>query len=241
MSATLKPRSTTHLDASAQAKGVNIGPLTTAFAPATDCDSTCFGPITTALVDTLCSIYSSDCSSIRRSCLPDGAGSWVPGGFYSPGIVCPNGWTTATTIEYDLSSPANSLLEPTTLLSNGETAALCCPQGLDLQLQENTDIAPFVKGIYCVTTLLSSHLSYRTCRTNDQPSGSPTKAEIGTSWWQTTNMRPTRTATVTLWSVIGPPDAHPYTSTWTFFDFPTTAVQPTLFDAYTVAPAIQLV
>lgn len=196
MSKNLKLGVNNLLDASAQGKMTNIGPLTTSFAPAPDCDYKCFGPSTTALVDTLCSIYSSDCSSIRRSCVPDGSGSWVPGGFYSPGMICPNGWTTATTIEYDPSNLENSLLEPATLISDGETADLCCPQGLDLQLQENTGIAPVVKGAYCVTTLLNSQLSYWTCKATNQPSGSPTKAEIGTSWWQTTNMRATRTTTV---------------------------------------------
>lgn len=240
MSKTLKVGVNNPLGASAQGEGTKIGPLTTLFAPAPDCDYKCFGPSTTALVDTLCSIYSSDCSSIRRSCLPDGSGSWVPGGFYSPGIICPNGWTTATTIEFDPSHSANSLLHPTTLIGDGEMAALCCPQGLVLQLQENTAIAPFVKGAYCVTTLLNSQLSYWTCKATDQPSGSPTKAEIGTSWWQTTNMRATRTTTVELFSIIRP-SATPYTSTWTMFDFPTTVIQPTLFYAFTVAPAIQLV
>ena len=51
---------------------------------------------------------------------------WVDGNFYSPGLLCPSGWTTATVVTAEMTGSLQAADVFNWLLS-GETAAFCCP------------------------------------------------------------------------------------------------------------------
>lgn len=111
----------------------NIAPLTTYFTPPSSC-ATGFIPAPSSsegaeyvedIPEDLAFAYLSDCSS-SRPCLP-GTASWEPYAFYSPGWMCPVGWTTATVVGHNMTNSA----VPTEVLGrllDSETAAFCCPK-----------------------------------------------------------------------------------------------------------------
>jgi hypothetical protein len=98
-----------------------VGPLTTNFIPPDDCvtpfEYASFGG------GLELGIYGENCAS-ERSCLP-GTGTdpatYTTGGYYSPGLNCPEGWETATTIDSRIPELQSQLLPD-------ESAALCCPR-----------------------------------------------------------------------------------------------------------------
>ncbi|KAK4444474.1 hypothetical protein QBC34DRAFT_264023, partial [Podospora aff. communis PSN243] len=68
-------------------------------------------------------------------------------GFYSPGIACPSGWATATTVSYGMthSGPLDQLLyRAVSLLVEGEKAAVCCPDNFSLERQ-------YGNGLHCTS------------------------------------------------------------------------------------------
>jgi hypothetical protein len=107
----------------------NIAALTTSFTPTPAC-ATGFIPAPTAsnaedIVEDMAFAYLSDCGSSRQ-CLP-GTSTWAPYAFYSPGWICPVGWTTATVVSQNMTNSA----VPTEVLGRllyPETAAFCCPR-----------------------------------------------------------------------------------------------------------------
>ncbi|KAK3315831.1 hypothetical protein B0H66DRAFT_640777 [Apodospora peruviana] len=114
-----------------------IGPLTTEMTMPKDCAKCVYdrgdqnirtkGGIATI---TWCRPYLHPGCNSATTCLP---ASW---GFHSPGLSCPVGWTTATTLSYgmsmDASAEANRALD---FLEPDETAAFCCPNGFDIYVQ----------------------------------------------------------------------------------------------------------
>jgi hypothetical protein len=115
-----RSRTMTRVRAAAPDRTV-IGPLTTTFTPPTECAT----PFDLALPATKLGLglFYWDCNS-KRSCFPGRGRSLatnVPGGFYSPGLYCPEGWETAATIDSRTPKLYSSLLP-------GETAAICCPR-----------------------------------------------------------------------------------------------------------------
>ncbi|KAL2131160.1 hypothetical protein VTI74DRAFT_5447 [Chaetomium olivicolor] len=140
----------------------NLGPITTTFTAPASCttEQLVVGFSASPLDD----IWQTDCGPLAGSvgqCRPSGAGidafysrnylSASPGllSYYSPGIVCPAGWTTAgvTSRNTDGSPgsasgvfnfPAPTKTQPSYLqwitalgqvIDPGETAAVCCPSG----------------------------------------------------------------------------------------------------------------
>lgn len=106
----------------------NIAPLTTVFTPPAGCE-TGFVQKATAAPDSdriheNCQAYLSDCRT-SRPCLP-GTSSWAPWAFYSPGLLCPAGWTTATVVSQDMTDSIRAT-DIFSLMRRDETAAFCCP------------------------------------------------------------------------------------------------------------------
>ena len=128
----------------------NFGPLTTSYTFPPNCNR-CVGPDEIAFADEskhalICSLYDSpDCfdrPDMCRNHIVDGAGdgqAWRKWGFFSPGLRCPDGWTTNTHISHGMRDAAffNTALS---LLSKSETAAFCCPGTLVVAPEQGDEI-----------------------------------------------------------------------------------------------------
>jgi hypothetical protein len=104
------------------ATGNNLGPLTTIFTPPPGCD-VCYVEAKSA--GRVCAVYSTDCHG-PRPCMP-GTFPWTFSDFYSPGLFCPSGWTTATVVSADMTDSIRAS-EVLSRMSHDETAAFCCPK-----------------------------------------------------------------------------------------------------------------
>ncbi|KAK3693124.1 hypothetical protein B0T22DRAFT_34113 [Podospora appendiculata] len=146
----------------------NIAPLTTVFVPPPECH-TCYGDGHTFSFDSiltgggswqLCTAYASNCLSYRP-CLPGTTTPTADFGFYSPGLFCPAGWTTATVLTS--SGDATSWrfgLELISRLQTDETAGLCCPSGYSVDFTLNW---PETTTPVCLSTILSQGFQYYSC------------------------------------------------------------------------------
>lgn len=131
---------------------LSAGPLTTLFTPPADCplqaaitsltrDSAQFRPAVLGFMPG--SAWASgflEQSAIPNTCYPEGTPARQVTGFFSPGVYCPFGWTTALTFissqvrfnSYQTFTPsgvavANKLTEYFRSLLPSETMVLCCP------------------------------------------------------------------------------------------------------------------
>lgn len=100
----------------------NLGPLTTAFRPPSECQI-CYEEAKLSSTTTTCLAYSSGCNGVRTTCMPPG---WDSEAFYSPGLSCPVGWTTATAVEPP-GLTSIILIGGSDTLTPDESAAACCP------------------------------------------------------------------------------------------------------------------
>src|SRR3569833_2167926 len=96
----------------------------------------------------------TDCWPPRASSMPD-PGVFMGWGIYSPGVVCPAGFTTAAMATYG-GSTGWSIVYP---LSSGETAAACCPTGFSCSGIETLN----TYGQTCVLTVTSAAFSTVQC------------------------------------------------------------------------------
>jgi len=125
---------------------VNLGPLTTAFTPSPQCTLNFAGiPIGGAIVTATNFFQAQYCNG--ASGVNDDASCWPATtstsairtppfygyGFYSPGLVCPSGYTTACKAALladgslsTLANPANSFVFQFGITA-GETIVGCCP------------------------------------------------------------------------------------------------------------------
>ncbi|RAK81766.1 uncharacterized protein BO72DRAFT_524181 [Aspergillus fijiensis CBS 313.89] len=132
-------------DAYAVWPATNLGPLTTTFTPTPQC----FQPIHSGsrISDSYpyAYVYGKHCTTAMYgdalapliqddpSCLPSAIPPGTPSPFYSPGNVCPQGFTTAChmtrgmELSSDLADP--TMWEMWKVLQFGETAYKCCPSG----------------------------------------------------------------------------------------------------------------
>ncbi|KAK3303655.1 uncharacterized protein B0T15DRAFT_401777 [Chaetomium strumarium] len=153
----------------------NIGPLTTIFTPQPDCGICFVGP--TAQVHNLCDAFSTDCQGSPRSCLPRSS-QWSNWAFYSPGLLCPEGWTTATVVSSDMTDSVRAL-DIISLLTSDETAAFCCPTGFTFSY-------PIIVPSFatapprCMSGMFEGGFVYRTCLLSAVPTPKPTTAAVGT-------------------------------------------------------------
>lgn len=101
---------------------INLGPLTTVFTPPRGCDACYVG--STASWEIGCTAFFDDCRG-SRLCLPDitPSHSWA---FYSPGLLCPAEWTTATVVSATMTDSLRATSVLRTLTAD-ETAGFCCP------------------------------------------------------------------------------------------------------------------
>lgn len=123
----------------------NFGPLTTTFVPPDDCEPYLYragGGTTLGMWGSACVVEDGTASStIRKTCFPGDYGNYLRTrerstlGLYSPGLVCPSGFTSACSVSRIKGEPApttaNEFSTPADLfiwlkLSEGETAVWCC-------------------------------------------------------------------------------------------------------------------
>ncbi|KAK4234422.1 hypothetical protein C8A03DRAFT_18680, partial [Achaetomium macrosporum] len=136
----------------------NIGPLTTVFTPQPECGDCFIGP--TPQQYNLCDAYSTDCYGRPRPCLPSSS-QWSKWAFYSPGLLCPAGWTTATVVSSDMTDSVRAL-NIISLLASEETAAFCCPTGFTFSYP--TIIPSLATGPpRCISGIFEGGFLYRTC------------------------------------------------------------------------------
>lgn len=144
----------------------NIGPLTTTYEPPASCTTATTDHVYFANATSLEQAYGSvkcDGPEPVGKCYPSGAtydsllssyatyrdqGFWQ---YFSPGVVCPKGWTTAGTLAhgdktdsvektgvftqpYPFPTPVNYIMKPEQIWLNvlepSETLAYCCPRYL---------------------------------------------------------------------------------------------------------------
>ncbi|KAF5689865.1 hypothetical protein FDENT_4179 [Fusarium denticulatum] len=146
----------------------NSGPLTTTYKPPASCITATTDQIFFAHPDSITIGYGAPTcgTTLMGKCLPSGSnydklfsylnvhGGEVTIDYYSPGIACPEGWTTAGTLAYGNETgsveksgvftqttsarPGVSVINPTMLvervwlnaLTPSETLAYCCPRSL---------------------------------------------------------------------------------------------------------------
>jgi hypothetical protein len=120
----------------------NVGPLTTVFTPPT----ACFTPAIESDADpsVFQAYYGNTCIAtgtgstlvLAPSCYPPGTGivfaSYSTMPFYSPGLSCPAGFTSAcavTRVEGETLPQSTRSTDPNiwSMLEPGETAIACCP------------------------------------------------------------------------------------------------------------------
>lgn len=143
---------TTTLDASWSSSRtlMSAGPLTTLFTPPEDCalvaaitsiEAALFRPVVLGYMPG--SAWASgflEQSAIPNTCYPSATPARQVTGFFSPGVYCPIGWTSALTFfssqvrfnSYQTFTPsgaevASRLSEYYRSLLPGETMVLCCP------------------------------------------------------------------------------------------------------------------
>jgi hypothetical protein len=120
----------------------DAGPLTTTFTPGPRCgtpaDYAAFEnqafqsgqDITFSATAYPVSPFCQTTSPAVQSCLPAAANGVKldeERAFFSPGLICPLGWSTALTASYGQVG-GQMLFDGQSLLVPGETAALCCPK-----------------------------------------------------------------------------------------------------------------
>ncbi|KAK3332882.1 hypothetical protein B0T19DRAFT_483045 [Cercophora scortea] len=142
----------------------NIAPLTTVFVPPPEC-SACYGdgganyidgPFWLSVTWKLCTAYASNCLSFRP-CLPGTTTITADFGFYSPGHLCPAGWTTVTVLSSrgTYRAIAQGFIDQ---LQADETAAICCPRGVDFDVKTTWALAPM-----CRSTAVSQVFQHDSC------------------------------------------------------------------------------
>ncbi|KAM0304512.1 hypothetical protein HYE67_001814 [Fusarium culmorum] len=156
----------------------NLGPLTTTYEPPASCTTATTDHLYYANASELSSQYGAvSCGAKMGDCYPSGSahdkitsrnlkiGGHPTVDFFSPGVICPKGWTTAgvfargdeatkdgvftkaVTVDYQLGVEDiwGGVLEP------GETLALCCPSGWTggaLGWGCLSSVKPFESGTY---------------------------------------------------------------------------------------------
>jgi hypothetical protein len=112
--------------------GTVLGPLTTAWSPPDSCTvyvPECVGAKCTKAYRAQQCVGPQAWGSDNAECWPPVTVStpkppFQGWGYYSPGLVCPTGYTTACTAEYGGTSEWNMQFT----LAPGETAVGCCPE-----------------------------------------------------------------------------------------------------------------
>ncbi|KAK1759873.1 hypothetical protein QBC47DRAFT_398674 [Echria macrotheca] len=217
----------------------NFGPLTTLFVPATYCWNTCWVPGDTSSVKyrSVCTVYDGLCYP-TGGCMPTAESAspyatWSYGGYFSPGLVCPHAWTTIASFTSGMSEDGSGAQDIVSRLSDGETAAYCCPSGFDIHLERPDDTADWAQSVTppcCISSTTTGSFSYFSCdyqKSGGQGSG----FSLGST---TLNIR------TTIMTESASIDDNGNTQTWTT-TLDTYTEIPTVFDtAYSVVPAVLL-
>lgn len=113
----------------------NLGPLTTAFTPPSHCAADLYYAFALQSTLTATAFRGFDCSNatdgrltVDKPCYPGStvASFLVGGGYYSPGLVCPLGYTTACSSTVGLRGPKDFFFEVPEQAS-ADTVIGCCP------------------------------------------------------------------------------------------------------------------
>lgn len=120
----------------------NLGPLVTTFIPFSRCSDYTIAESTTSstflIEEGLAFYFEAYCGETPTSCFPESTATAPPDGglrtigtaFFSPGLICPSGWTTAALATAGSKPDAYGLqngIAVGTLIPE-ETAAACCPK-----------------------------------------------------------------------------------------------------------------
>lgn len=111
-----------------------LEPLTTTFTPPSDCTQCYEVTSGNQIHGNTCRAYAEDCLGIPRASFLPEVSNYIfnigsPWGFFSPGIVCPIGWTTAgPTISYGQTERDGGVGNVVDFLEEGEMVGLCCPR-----------------------------------------------------------------------------------------------------------------
>jgi hypothetical protein len=92
--------------------------------------------------------------------------TWAPWGFYSPGLACPSGWTTATSLSHGMVTTGSldvRLYSAVPLLVEGEAAAFCCPEDYSIDREHVIQWPP---GPHCLS--VDPRREYRMVGCNQQ-------------------------------------------------------------------------
>ncbi|KAH6640301.1 hypothetical protein F5144DRAFT_589813 [Chaetomium tenue] len=154
---------------------------------------------------------------------------------YSPGLVCPSGWTTATVVSAEMTDRF-SARDVIGKLEKGETAAFCCPTGLEFVYGSVNPLAASA-GPRCVSTMFEGTFSFTHCGANDKNTLS--EVIVGTDTVAST-ISSTSTRIETF-EVGNPSGSGPRWNTTTIIiPLLLTTTQKPLGIATTLAPAVQL-
>ncbi|CAG2003244.1 unnamed protein product [Fusarium graminearum] len=156
----------------------NLGPLTTTYEPPASCTTATTDHLYYANASELSDLYGAvSCGDKMGDCYPSGSahdeitsrnlkiGGHPTVGFFSPGVICPKGWTTAGVFAQgdeatkdgvftkDLTADRQLGAEDIWggVLEPGETLALCCPSGWTggaLGWNCISSVKPFESGTY---------------------------------------------------------------------------------------------
>lgn len=122
----------------------NLGPLTTTFVPFKRCSD--YTIVDSSSKDEFVEIgvafyFSTYCGVTETGCLPEATPTGYPNGspreigkaFYSPGLICPLGWTTAALATAGSKPDGYGLQNSIAIgtLMPEETAVACCPKSVD--------------------------------------------------------------------------------------------------------------
>ncbi|AEO63919.1 uncharacterized protein THITE_2039480, partial [Thermothielavioides terrestris NRRL 8126] len=160
-----------------------------------------------------------------------GSTAWSTWAFYSPGWVCPAGWTTATVVSRNMTDSIRAT-DIFSLLTPDETAGFCCPSGYTYS--HPTVLPSSVPyGPRCISTMIQGDFVYQEC-------GADGKSEL-----HTVAVGTGKFTTLTSWATTE------FDSDWDGFEWTTwaattdTVISTITIDAprnaMTTAPAVQLV
>ncbi|EAQ85360.1 predicted protein [Chaetomium globosum CBS 148.51] len=155
---------------------------------------------------------------------------------YSPGLVCPSGWTTATVVSAEMTD-SFSARDVIGRLEKGETAAFCCPAGFDF-LYGSVNPYTATVGPRCVSTMFEGTFSFTHCGVYDKN----TFGEVIAGTDTIVSTIPSTSTRIETFEVGNPGGSGPKWNTTTIIiPLVLTTTQKPLESATTLAPAVQLV
>ncbi|KAK3988035.1 hypothetical protein QBC44DRAFT_207889, partial [Cladorrhinum sp. PSN332] len=158
--------------------------------------------------------------------------------FYSPGLVCPNGWTTATVISRGMTDSIRAI-EILRLMTADEIAEFCCPSGFTFRYADQSS-AEWLAN--CESTMIEGNFRFWACNSEGYSLESTVTVGMTTTIVVTPSQTTASARRMARQYATATPPAPPVSTTVRAAATPTlSAVTSVLSRAVTRAPAIQLV